>query len=1169
MKQFLLLFLCTFLSFAALTGQSSSDLWQSVDPATIDLTGPRVIQPTKFTALRLNEVALLDLLSTAPLEGEAAATNSSTLLEIPLSDGTVESFRIVEYYAMEAGLRAKYPGFRTYYGRGKDNPERRIRLDWTAAGFRAVLRVENGTAFVDPFAKGDTEYYVSYFKADYPAPAEPFECGVAEDREKIDGSEFLGEAGDCQFRSYRLAIACTAEYSNFHGANDPSESGLVLAEVLTSVNRVNDPYEIDFGVRLILIDDADNVFYYDAATDPYTNGNPGQMIGEVGPDLNANVGSANYDVGHVYGTDSGGLASLRVPCTGSNARGVTGSGNPTNDPFWIDYVAHELGHQFGGNHTQNNGCNRSAASFEPGSASTIMGYAGICTPNVQSNSDAYFHAISIAEASNYIVNGNGNGCATIIPGPNNAPTVEAGANYTIPSLTPYVLTATGSDADPSDVLTYCWEQYDNEVGEIMPPDPNNLQGPMFRSLIPTTSNQRYFPALTTVIANATDAWETLSAVTRPLDFRVTVRDNSFNAGPCTAEDDMRVTVSQVAGPFLVTAPNTAAVWYENETKTISWNVANTDLAPVNCAAVDIKLSYDGGLTYSVILAADVPNTGTASVVIPQGPTTTARIMVMCADNIFYDISNQDFTIESEITTFTAEAAPAAQLICAGEDVTLAINTNALNGFTGTVAVTASGVPTGAVLNFDTPTFAAGSSTTATIANTAVVAPGVYNITITASSSGIVRAVDFTLTVNGFPPNVLLSTPFPFESSVPTTPEFSWSPIPGTTTYEFQLASDPGFNDILIDEILIGSSFQPPLTLDLLTTYYWRVRVLDPCPGPYSFERNFTTSSCLTVVNNNPLEISAGDPDTYTSVINVNRMGVLDSISLPAITGTHSWIGDLNMALIAPDNTRIELFSDLCGFRDDFDIGFNDTALEAVADAPCTPLGQGGIFRPVDNLNILAGEDIMGDWTLEITDNADNDGGVLQRWSMQLCIDLSALPVEWRSFRATAQETDIKLDWQTAAELNNATFEIERMADYETDFSKIGELPAARNAANGSSYRYLDKTVKAGVNYFYRIRQLDFDGSSTVSEVRTARLAQKTSAFSVFPNPVSNLIYGRQRGIQTNNTLVELFDLRGRRLRQLTAVNATFQLSVVGLRKGVYLLRMSNGDHVQTERVVVQ
>jgi hypothetical protein len=343
---------------------------------------------------------------------------------------------------------------------------------------------DHPTIYIDPIFKGNTTYYIVYNKNDFQANKIK-EC-LFESEIQGTGKPSVDETTKsyltCELRTYRLALASTVEYTNFHGGT----KALSQAAQVTTMNRVNGVFERDLTLTMTIIPNNDLIVYAGATTsDPYTNGDPGLMINENQTTCDNVIGSANYDIGHVFGTNSGGLAGLGVICVGGQkARGVTGSGAPIGDPFDIDYVAHEMGHQYGANHTQNNNCNRNnATAMEPGSASTIMGYAGICTPNVQNNSDDHFHGISLQEMGNRISNTT---CAVKTPVANSAPQIiSTNGNVTIPAGTPFALTADVIDAD-GDVLSYCWEQMNNEIS-TQPPVSTSTGGPNFRSNSPILS----------------------------------------------------------------------------------------------------------------------------------------------------------------------------------------------------------------------------------------------------------------------------------------------------------------------------------------------------------------------------------------------------------------------------------------------------------------------------------------------------------------------------------------------------------------------------------------------------------------------------------------------------------------------------------------------------------
>ncbi|MBK8304153.1 MAG: hypothetical protein IPK98_12400 [Chloracidobacterium sp.] len=450
-----------------------------------------------------------------------------------------------------------------------------------------------------------------------------------------------------------------------------------LAAQVVIMNRVNGVYEKDLSMRMIMVGNNNLVVYAGdqlcggvpctSANDPYSNGTG--ALSQNTPNLNTVIGSGNYDIGHVFTTGSGGVAQLGVPCGGSKGAGTTGRAVPIGDPFSIDYVAHEMGHQWGGNHTFNgavgscSSSNRNAStSYEPGSGITIMAYAGICgTQDLAQNSIDTFHVRSLEEIVAYSQTGTGNNCAATTPTGNTPPSVTGPGNFTIPVQTPFALTASATDPN-GDTMTYDWQQYNTggSTGTSAVPnsDGDGTARPIFRPYLPSTSGTRYFPSLTYILNNANVppstydcggratpclTGELMSSMNRTMNFQVVVRDNRAAGGGINTATS-QVTVSSLAGPFSVTAPNTAVSYTGGTSQTVTWNVANSNLSPVNAANVDILLSTDGGLTFPTVLLAATPNDGTQSVTIPNVATATARIMVKGTGNIFFDVSNSNFTI---------------------------------------------------------------------------------------------------------------------------------------------------------------------------------------------------------------------------------------------------------------------------------------------------------------------------------------------------------------------------------------------------------------------------------------------------------------------------------------------------------------------------------------------
>ncbi|MDY0082372.1 MAG: zinc-dependent metalloprotease family protein [Ignavibacteriaceae bacterium] len=674
MYRFLAILLLSFGLFSSFSSAqfNPQNYWSDINESQIELLRERDIIPKAYRTVSLNVEQMKNLLQTAPLEFTINPGGKDVVMELPYPDGTMQRFIIFDSPIMEPELAAKYPDIKTYSGFGVDDKYATIRFDLTPLGFHAMVLSPNGAVFIDPYTIGDLHNYISYYKRDYVKFNSDFECELLYEENKLNeleylkGNNILTPTGP-QLRTYRLANAATGEYTTYHGGT----VALGLAAVVTTINRVDGIYEREVAVRMVLIANNDLIIYTNGSTDPYTNTNGSAMLGQNISNLSSVIGNANFDIGHVFSTGGGGVAYLGCVCTSSKAGGVTGSSAPVGDPFDVDYVAHEMGHQFGANHTFNgtagscSGGNRNASTaYEPGSASTIMGYAGICYPqDLQPNSDPYFHTISFDEIVSYTNFGNGNGCAVVTSTGNLAPVINmpVGGFY-IPKSTPFAIT--GSATDPNgDALTYCWEEFD--LGPAGAPNSPSGNAPIFRSWNPTNSPTRIFPRLQNLSNNNTVIGELLPTYARTLTFRLTVRDSKMGGGGVDRAQ-FQFSVDGNSGPFLVTSPNTNVSWSALSTQTVTWDVANTNVSPVNCANVNILLSTDGGNTWPVVLAANTPNDGSEDVVIPDNQVTTARIKVEAAGNIFFDISNVNFTISQpvpvELTMFTAERLEAGVLL---------------------------------------------------------------------------------------------------------------------------------------------------------------------------------------------------------------------------------------------------------------------------------------------------------------------------------------------------------------------------------------------------------------------------------------------------------------------------------------------------------------------------
>ena len=646
---------------------------------------------------------------------------SEIIISFPNANGILENFKVQESSNFEPALAAKYPEIKSYAGENLDNTSK-IYFSISPLGLSTMeLYNDRSVNIIEPYTK-DLSTYVVYNRADKKEPLNKFECQVLDTAQKKLGNALSNKnADDNLLRTYRLALSCTGEYAQFFGGT----KALALAAMNNTVTRVNAVFETDFDVHMNIIAGDDAVIYTNASTDPYdtvtsASSPPSAWNLELQKTLSNVIGNANYDIGHMFGASGGGGnagcigcvctapgsssslgkgAGITSPATGSVNASTTNP--PSGDGFDIDYVAHEMGHQFGANHTFTfSNESGSIAQMEPGSGSTIMGYAGITNKDLQPHSDALFHAISIQQVTDYVKS---QSCSVNTSTGNSTPLTNAGADYTIPSSTPFMLTGTGSDAN-GDTITYIWEEIDNQNSSTAVPSATKTSGVDFRSFTPSTSAVRYFPMMASILAGSIQTnsiattntptpfpAEILPSVSRTLNFRLTVRDNKLNGGS-NSSDDMKVTVSSAGGPFKVTSPNTAVSYAGGSSQIVTWNVASTISSPINTANVDILISTNGGSTWSTLLPA-TPNDGSQAVIMPNISSSNCRIMVKANGNIFFDVSDSNFMLTASANDTTTPTA--ATLTASGTTQT---TTNlSWSGATDNVGVTGYDVYKGTTL----------------------------------------------------------------------------------------------------------------------------------------------------------------------------------------------------------------------------------------------------------------------------------------------------------------------------------------------------------------------------------------------------------------------------------------------------------------------------------------
>ncbi|WBV55027.1 M12 family metallo-peptidase [Chryseobacterium daecheongense] len=641
-------------ALAAGLTSSYAQRWESVSQKTSQL---RKEVEVKY-AYKVDLTSLRNLLKDAVETGNNA---KPVVINLPTVEGKIEKFAVYSNPVMEKSLADRYQ-LGSYVGVGIDDPSKYVRFSTSPTEMQSMIIKDGVFQFIEPIST-DKQTYGVFYKTKRTEGDHGFECTSEEKsfkdiktlegngKKKLSSVGITSRPSSTKYRTYKLALSVTGEYTQHFGGVPGA-----VAQMNTTMTRVNGVFEKDFGVKLI-VQDLPTIVYSNPATDPYSDaaaGSAGAWNLELQNTLTANVGNANYDIGHLFGADGGGGNAGCVGCIcvdpstaepEGKGSGFTSpsNGNPSGDTFDIDYVAHEMGHQLGGNHTFSKSTEGSGVNVEPGGGTTIMSYAGITQDNVQMNSDAYFHYASINQI---LTNLEGKPAACGISQDittNTPPVISPLTSYSIPKGTAYYLDAVATDAQ-NDPLKYTWEQYDS-VDDFASISGDsgwgyNTQGSLARSFFGTASGRRYFPSLPLVMNGTLTnkaTWETVPYVPRTLHYAVTVRDEN-TVRPMLSSSETTVTVGN-DGPFKFNGLTASSVLYNNASNTIQWEVANTNAAPYNVTNVKIDYTTDNGNTWTDLVAT-TPNTGNYSAQMPSNLTGAVKFRISAIGNIFYAVSPQ-------------------------------------------------------------------------------------------------------------------------------------------------------------------------------------------------------------------------------------------------------------------------------------------------------------------------------------------------------------------------------------------------------------------------------------------------------------------------------------------------------------------------------------------------
>ncbi len=1111
-----------------------------------------IVSPKLFE-LDINQ--LKQALNNAP---KRFTTNTSTVIvSFPNANGQLEKFRVMESSNMDSALAERFPEIKSYVGQGVDTPTSKIYFSLSPLGLQTmVIKADQSAEFIEPYTT-DLSAYAVYRKSDKVASLNRFECRVISNAQLDLSANFARpNADDGLLRTFRLALSVTGEYTVYFGGT----KALALAAMNNSMTRVNGVFEMDFGVHMNLIANNDLIIYTSASTDPYSAAaSMSSWNAQLQSTLTSVIGEANYDVGHLFGASGGGGNAGCIGCVcvnGSKGSGITSpaDGIPSGDNFDIDYVAHELGHQFGANHTFTQSNEGTGVQMEPGSGSTIMGYAGITTLDVQPHSDAFFHAVSIQQVTNNI---KAKTCSVNIATGNAIPTANAGLDYTVPKSTPFMLTGVATDAN-GDALTYDWEQMDNQTTSAAP-SATKTTGVNFRSYSASTSPIRYFPKMSSVLTGATTTAgteltvEALPSVARTLNFRVTVRDNHVG-GPANNSDDAIVTVNATAGPFTVSSPNTAVSYVGGSSQTITWAVAGTTANGVNCANVDILLSTNGGTTWSTLLAA-TPNDGTQAVTIPNTAGTTNRIMVKGTNHIFFDVSNTNFTITAGSTDTVAPTAPTLAASGTAQTTT----TLSWSGATDNVAVTGYDVYKDGVL--------LASTALSTYSVTGLVASTTYSFTVKAKDAGGNASVASNAV------SVTTLAPVP-DTTAPTAATITASGTTSTTTnLSWSGATDnvavTGY-DVYKDAVLLASTTSTTYAVTGLvasTAYSFTVKAKDAA-GNVSVASNAVAVTTLTPDTTAPTAPTVTASGTTATSTNLSWTGATDNV---AVTGYDVYQGATLKASVTTTSYAVTGLTASTAYTfsvkgkdaaGNVSVASNTVSVTTLASSVtyCTSQGTSTVdekigkvvFGTINNTSTgTAGYENFTALSTNAVRGTANTITITPAWTATAFKEGYAV---WIDYNKNGVFTD-------AGELVYS-----KAASTTTPVSGTFTIPATATLGATRmrvSMKYNAIPASCGALAYGQVEDYTVNITSVAKEIES-NTNQSTLSFNVFPNPVN----GDVLNISTvENATYSVYNVLGQEISRGKIENDA--ISVSNMKAGTYLLEVTSNGKSAVKRFIKQ
>ncbi len=1168
---------------------------------------------THYSVFALDSSKMAELVKDAPFEN-LRNFESDIIIPIPLPSGEYENFRIAESPVFAPELAAEFPDIKSYKAISEGSSGRTGRISVSPIGIAGMFNTMNGDLFIERYEFGDEGEYAVFFDRDMAFNQEmqdQMSCGFEGFSNTNRRSEILEEmetigrsvgGNELELRVYRMALATTSAYAELKGGTIES----VMASLNEAMNLMNQITENEVAIRFELVPNNQNIIWLDPNEEPYENIDFGS--GLLGQNTSAITSSGGiplnqFDVGHVFTggcSDVGGVVNGRA-CTPGKARGVTCHSNNNMSTIVTRIFTHEVGHQFNVAHSWNHcpGVDNQRASgsaYEPGSGSTIMSYAGSCgNQNVQTNTHAYFHAGSLNEWIAYTrLNPENTNCGEVIFTGNTEPEIFLSYenDFHIPIGTPFKLTAEATDAD-DDPLTFAWEQMD--LGPNLPMQEPAGTIPLFRTFPPTDSPTRYFPNLQTVAAGSNDISQQLPTYSRPLNFRCTVRDNN-PVGGAIVWDQVRFFATEAAGPFEVTFPGSGESYIAGELVEITWDVANTDQSPVNEGYVDILFSFNRGLSFPIVLMERTPNTGSALVQLPNTGGPWNRIKVRASDNIFFNVSQQNFGLDpAEQPGFIFRHNPGQELQCLPDMLTIDYRTESLLNFEDSIQIEiVDGLPNGAVSLF--PEFINPDDEGELAIDLSDVnenADHELTFRLKSGQDTLYRTVFFTTISNDFSA-VELSWPENGADGIDQIIPFGWSPSENADSYHIEVAVNPAFEEdqIVFSETVAGTEIQPEVQFPANSLLYWRVTPINRC----GFGEPLTagvfqtrTVSCETFeASGHPIVNPAANGSVTTSDIFIERQGQVDEINIPNIAGLQSWVSDIGFTLISPSGTEVPLFTRRCGNLSHYNLGFDDNSPLQMG----CPLTSGRRYQAEEPLANFFGEPLEGRWTMELRRYSSGSSGRWDGWSMEVCANFSLPRLQFTHidtlFAPPLQRTGITA---SLLRVQNGSSANENIEFTVIDAPALGSL-IFDDVDQSTGFVFTQQDIMDGrVRYradidgegddHFTFSVNDDEGAWTGPEtfhiaIREDAVSSTTeiisaAEFKIFPNPTGGHVT-LQKSTGTNQSAqIRVFNSTGQLVysseQQLSG--GMTQLELENLSPGLYVVQMSTGDNTYSERLIIK